>query len=749
MFQSKINTVLSSIFFSIVLCLFFACNSSDKPQDSPAPPSETPEITAPISPPRAEDWHMYMNDLMFSGRSPDQNLKPPLQLVWEFKTGGPIEASPIVVNEVVYIGSSDGKLYALDAKAWGIKWDYDAGSAIRFSAVALGGRVYFCTRDSKCYALNAETGEKLWEFKTEGWIDGPPVVHDGTVYIGSFPSRIYLLNAVSGKIKSLRNRTIRIDGNDYGCVNGVFRPVMPQYNERLWRGYTEGSDSYPVIANGFAYIGARNGKVHAFNVHSKTEAGTKSESWSYQATGPINAAPAISDGYLYATSVDGTIYAFSNRTDSPPATADQRQRGIVTRDNVPVFAEQEDTPAIFKLNDGTELPIINTTEKRYQVELPNRENAWLNRNDFGEFEDTEGIMFNTNYCETPRTLHLVEGAEYPYWSPNGELVAMLKRTDLSGSYWKASELWIMDRTGKQSKKLYEGTFYNPHVSWSLDSRLIAFEVKEDDERYIYTADWELGRVKKIAKGKAPAWSPTANQLAFRRRDLIGRGGTDFVYVINSDGSGGRRVARVPFKKPLYTYTFLQAPSWSRDGSILAFNIVYDHKVGNTSVPYAGIRLQSVEGDRLEQIPTQHQYIRQIRWSPNQTYLAYVLSGGSRSDPVYDKRLHLNPYEPSSTDDSPLKHRVLKHTMPTWAPTRNLLAFSEREDCAGLQWKVWVYDLDTYKKYAIARTSMELASLVWMPDGKSLCIWRTSEYLRGNRYLPADTKGWIVPITLSP
>ncbi len=749
MFQSKTNTVLSAICFSIVFCLFFACNSSDKPQDSPTPSSETPEIAASISPPRAEDWHMYMNDLMFSGRSPDQQLKPPLQLVWKFKTGGPIEASPIVVDEVVYIGSSDGKLYALDAKTWGIKWAYPAGSAIRFSAVASGGRVYFCTRDSKCYALNAETGKKIWEFETEGWIDGPPVVYDGTVYIGSFPTRIYLLNAISGKMKSQRNRSIRIDGNDYGCVNGVFRPVMPQYNESLWRGYTEGSDSYPVIANGFAYIGARNGKIHAFNVDSKTEAGAKSESWSYQVRGAISAAPAISDGYLYATSLDGTIYAFSNLTDSPPVATDGWQRGIVTRDNVPVFAEQEDVSAIFQLHDGTELPIVNTTEKRYQVELPNRENAWLNRNDFGEFEDTEGIMFNTNYCETPRTLHLVEGAEYPNWSPNGELVAMLKRTDLSGSYWKASELWIMDRTGKQSKKLYEGIFYNPHVSWSLDSRLIAFEVKEDDERYIYTADWELGRVKKIVKGKAPAWSPTANQLAFRRRDILGRGGIDFVYLINSDGSGGRMVARVPFKKPLYTYVFLQPPSWSRDGSILAFNIVYEHEVGNTSVPYAGIRLQSVEGNRLEQIPTQHQYIRQIRWSPDQTYLAYVLSGGSRSDPVYDKRLHLNPYESSSTNGTSLKHRVLKHTMPAWAPTGNLLAFSEREDCAGLQWKVWVYDLDTYEMYAIARTSMELASMVWMPDSKSLCIWHTSEYLRDNKYLPADTKGWIVPITFSP
>ena len=727
---TKFSIFIAFLLLLIPLFILSACNSQDTPQK---PQPSTPELAAPVAPPRAEDWQMFMHDLQFSGKSPDQKINPPLQLLWQFKTGGPIQASPVIVDGIVYIGSTDGKLYALNAKEWGIKWVFNAGSAIRFSAAVSGGRVYFSTRDNNFYALDAKTGNQLWEFETKGWMDSPPVVFDGIVYTGAYPSRIYLLDAITGKPKSERQRKVTINGIEYGCANAEFRPIIPQYNANYWRGYTAGSESFPVIANDFAYIGARNGKIHAINITSKTIV------WSYQVGGSVDAAPAISDGVLYAASTDGSIYAFATATESAPVAVDTRKHGVVTHDDAPVYAKKNGTSPLFRLNDGTNLPILQTAQDWYQVELPNKEAVWLDKFAFGEFKETDGVVFNTNFCGTPRMIHLIEGAEYPYWSPDGELVAMLKRTDLSGSYWQASELWIMDKEGKRKQKLHEGQFYNPHVSWSLDSRLLAFEAQADDVSYIYIADWELGRIKKLVKGSGPAWSPTANQLAFRRREK----GYDMVYRINSDGSGGRQVARVLFKRLQHNYTYLHAPSWSPDGNQLAFDVVQDQKVGNATVRYVAIRFQNIEGVRLKQILTQHQQVRQLRWLHDGTRIAYVLSGSNRPDPLLDKRLHI-----AGITDGSVKHRILKHTAPAWAPTGNRLAYLEREDCVGLRWKIWVYDLDRGKKYPIARTLMKLASIVWMPDGESLCVWHTSDYLRDNTYLPADTKGWIVPINLS-
>lgn len=731
--------VLTSLISLLVtLFLLSGCNTDDKAQQTPSTKqqngSPTAEISPPITPLRAEDWHMFMHDLQFSGKSPDQTLKPPFQLLWKFKTGGPLTASPVIADGILYIGSSDGRLYALDAKKWDIKWVFNAGSAIRFSAAIWGGRVYFSTRDNKFFALNAKTGDLLWDFKTKTWMDSSPIVYNGTVYTGAFPSKIYMLDAITGQSKSERQRTVTINGIKYGCENAEFRPIQPQHNAEHWRSYTDGSESFPVIANGYAYIGARNGKLQAIDITAKTEV------WSYQTEGSINAAPAISDGVLYAAATDGYIYAFTNATESTTVAAETRKHGIVTRDNVPVYAEKDGTSPLFRLNDGTKLPILQSTQDWFQVELPNKAIVWLNEFAFGEFTETEGVAFNVNYCGTPRMIHLVSGAEYPYWSPDGKLVAMLKRTELGGRYWRASELWIMDKEGKKTRKLHEGAFYNPHVSWSLDSRLIAFEATVGDAKYIHTVDWELGRVRKLVQGAAPAWSSAANQLAFRRREK----GYDTIYRINSDGSGGGVVARVLFKGSRYTDTYMRAPAWSSDGKRLAFDIVHDQQVGNSTVRYAAIRIQTAAGERLEQIPTQHQRINQLRWSSDGSHLAYVLSGSNRPDPLLDKRLHIAKIPTESS-----KYHILKHTVPAWSPTENRLAYFEREDCAGLRWKVWVYDLDNGKKYPIARTSMKLASIVWMPDGNSLCLWHTSDYLQNNVYKPADTKGWIVPINLSP
>ena len=714
----------------LVFLFVWGCDSAQKEssRQSSVEQSASPEVMESVTPPpRAEDWHTFMHNLGFSGVSPDKNLTPPLELLWKFKTGGPIYASPVIANGTLYIGSTDGKLYALDAKQWGIKWVFDAGDTIRYSAVVLGDRVYFNARNNKVYALNAQTGEKLWEFKTKSWMDAPPVVADNKVYVGAFRSKIYLLNARTGELEAMRERTVRIQGIEYGCANGVFRPVFPEHNAKVWRERTAGSESYPVTANGTVYIGARDGRIYGFDSASQTE------TWTYQTGGFVDAAPAISDGFLYVASGDGYVYAFTNATEVT-AAEEMGRSGVVVHDAAPVYATKNGMSVLLHLNDGTRLPIVRVSEGWYEVELPNGVRGWMDTFGFGEFEETDGILFNTTFCRlsdpskvSPRRLELIEGAEYPRWSPDGALIAFLKRDDLRSRYWRASELWIIDRKGERVRKYYTGNFYNPHVSWSLDSRLVAFEVDENGERHIYTVDWKFGQTKKLARGDGPAFSPTSNRLVFRRHEK----GLDIVYRVNSDGSGLSAIARVPIERR-QRYTYLPAPSWAPDGTRVAFGV--------NSSKYVGIRIQDIEGQRIKEIQTQHQQVHQLDWAADGTRLAYVLSGSNRPGERIDKQLHL-----SETVSTQTQSEILEHTSPSWSPTGKQLAYLEREDCEGIRWKVWVYDLESGKKYPIARTAMKLTSVVWMPDGEHLCLWQTSDYLRDNAYKPALTTGWIVPI----
>lgn len=729
----------------LVLLLVWGCDSQQKKQTQQptAQRSVTREVVEPVTPPRAEDWHMFMHNLGFSGISPDKSITPPLELLWKFKTGGPLHASPVIANGIVYIGSTDGKLYALDAKQWGIRWVFDAGDAIRYSATVLGDRVYFSARNNKVYALDAKTGEKLWEFKSKSWMDAPPIVSDNKVYIGAFPSKIYLLNARTGTLEAMRERTVHIQGIEYGCAKGVFRPIFPEHNADLWRGYIGGSESYPVTANGVVYIGARDGHLHAFDIASKTE------TWTYQLGGFVGAAPAISDGILYAASGDGSIYAFTNASEvanrvSGDRARESRRQGTVTHDAAPVYTRKdggtptsEGASVLLQLNDGVRLPIVGVSDGLYEIELPDGVRGWMDKFAFGEFEEIDGILFNTNFCRPegrsltdPDRVQLIEGAEFPRWSPDGEFIAFLRREDLGGRYWRANELWIMDRKGERARKFYTGNFYNPYLSWSLDSRLVAFEVDENGERFIYTVDWKFGRIKQLVRGDGPAFSPTSNRLVFRRREK----GMDVVYRINSDSSGLGAIARVPVERPRRTYTYLAAPSWAPDGTRVAFGV--------NSSKYVGIRIQDIEGQRIKEILTQHQQVHQLSWSADSTHLAYVLSGSNRPGQLIDKQLHV-----SKTVSTLTQSQILKHTSPAWSPTGKRLAYMEREDCVGIRWKVWVYDLESGKKFPIARTPMKLTAVVWMPDGKNLCLWQTSDYLRDNAYKPALTKGWIVSIDI--
>src|SRR5882724_7018395 len=87
-------------------------------------------------------------------------------LKWEFKTQGKIFSSPAVCNGVVYIGSGDNNLYAIDDKSGEIRWKFTTGGAVHSSPAVYKNVVYFGSYDGFYYALNATSGKLIWKFKT-------------------------------------------------------------------------------------------------------------------------------------------------------------------------------------------------------------------------------------------------------------------------------------------------------------------------------------------------------------------------------------------------------------------------------------------------------------------------------------------------------------------------------------------------------------------------------------------------------
>ena len=141
---------------------------------------------------------------------------------WVFKTDGPIVSSPAIANGVVFIGSSDGGLYALDQETGQQKWKVMITDPIASSPAVANGLVYFITYDGVFYALAADSGAIKWRFATGGerrfeakGIHGltpsaqniadpmdlflsSPAVFNGRVYFGSSDGHVYALDAQTG-----------------------------------------------------------------------------------------------------------------------------------------------------------------------------------------------------------------------------------------------------------------------------------------------------------------------------------------------------------------------------------------------------------------------------------------------------------------------------------------------------------------------------------------------------------------------
>ena len=128
---------------------------------------------------------------------------PDALALWSVYTGGWIVNAPAVADGVVYFGSDDDSVSAVDASTGERLWRFEAGEVIRSTPTVTGGAVYVGSNDNHVYALDAETGELLWKYDTGDWAQYSPTVSGGKVYLGAQTMgghRIHALDAASGEV---------------------------------------------------------------------------------------------------------------------------------------------------------------------------------------------------------------------------------------------------------------------------------------------------------------------------------------------------------------------------------------------------------------------------------------------------------------------------------------------------------------------------------------------------------------------
>jgi hypothetical protein len=113
----------------------------------------------------------------------------------------------VVVDGVVYIGSDDGRVYALDTASGTVRWKKDTGGEVIGSATVEDGMVYIGSKSGLFVALDAATGEEKWRYvkdpKNPGRfpISTSPAVAFGVVFVGvgKWSGHLSGLDTTSGK----------------------------------------------------------------------------------------------------------------------------------------------------------------------------------------------------------------------------------------------------------------------------------------------------------------------------------------------------------------------------------------------------------------------------------------------------------------------------------------------------------------------------------------------------------------------
>jgi outer membrane protein assembly factor BamB len=248
------------------------------------------------------DWPQFRETALHQAHNTNENTISDtnangLRVSWTGTTGGAVNSSPAVANGVIYVGSSDGKLYAYQfrcatgGQSCSPLWTATTGGAIDSSPAAVGTVVYVGSSDGKLYAYSIGCGTggasctPLWTATTGGPIHSSPTVDSGVVYVGSDDGKLYAFAV--------------------GCATGG-ASCSP-----LWTATTGAAiASSPAVGGGVVYVGSNDSKLYAFAVGCATGGASCSPLWTATTGGAVHSSPTVLTGVVYVGSLDGKVYAY-------------------------------------------------------------------------------------------------------------------------------------------------------------------------------------------------------------------------------------------------------------------------------------------------------------------------------------------------------------------------------------------------------------------------------------------------------
>jgi outer membrane protein assembly factor BamB len=242
--------------------------------------------------------------------------------LWSFKAGA-IESSPLLVNGILYFGSWDGYVYAVDARKRKLLWRYRTDDRVVAGPSYAHGTIFVPSNGGRLYALDARTGRLRWRatsferFGRREYFYATPTVAYGRVYAANTDGYVYAYGATTGRL--------------------------------LWA-QRAGTYVYtaPAVWRRRVYVGTWDGYLVAL------DAATGDTRWRYDSPGGISGAPTVMGGLVYFA----TIGAFRQGA---------HQRRVESGRNVTIAVDARTGRRVWSYPDGAYSPIVADRDRVYLV----------------------------------------------------------------------------------------------------------------------------------------------------------------------------------------------------------------------------------------------------------------------------------------------------------------------------------------------------------------------------------------------
>jgi outer membrane protein assembly factor BamB len=161
-------------------------------------------------------------------------------VLWTYHAAGAVKASPSLSGGVLYFGDYSGELQAVGEEHGHLLWRSGSSGALLGSGTfystpaVMYGRVFLGNTDGRVYAYDASSGTLDWAVQTGAYVYASPAVTNApglgpTIYLGSYDGTFYALNARSGHVEWQYHTDGKISGSATIVGNIVYFADLRTY----------------------------------------------------------------------------------------------------------------------------------------------------------------------------------------------------------------------------------------------------------------------------------------------------------------------------------------------------------------------------------------------------------------------------------------------------------------------------------------------------------------------------------------